>query len=234
MNNAFGATSGGTFKMTLRSKILLLIAITFGSLMVLIYAVSSFGLQRSLSILEEEGAEQDVKRINDVLLNELDYLDASVSDWAIWDDTYNFMLDANHEYIKTNIVDSTFVSLKLNLLLFIDSSGKVVVSRAFDLNDNNQIPVPPGVEEHISIDSLLARHADIESNVMGIIQLNEGPMLVASRPILNGERQGPIRGTLVMGRYLDSDKIQQIAKIAHVSLSTYSFEETRLLTGRFT
>jgi PAS domain S-box-containing protein len=212
----------------LRSRIILMILIIFGSLIVLIYAVSSFGLQKSLTRLEEETAKQDVQRVNDAISNELSYLDTSVTDWAGWDETYNFIQDANQQYLEENIMDSTFTSLKIDLILFIDSSGEVVAGKAFNLIDKKQIPVPPSLDEYISIDNLLVRHQDAESSVQGILQLPEGPMLVVSRPILTSERQGPIRGTLVMGRYLDSDKIQQIAKIAHVSLTTYNAEDTHL------
>ena len=214
--------------MKLWTKILFLFVIIFSSLMGLIYAISSFGLQRSLSRMENEIVKKDIERVSSALLNELDSMDALVLDWATWDDTYNFIQDANQKYIQTNIVDTTFTSLKINLLLIIDSSGKVGAGEAFDLNDEKRIPVPPSLEEYISIGSQLVSHKDTESNIQGIIQLPEGLMLVDSRPILNSEGQGPIRGTLIMGRYLDAEEIQHIAQIAQVSLSTYRFGETQL------
>lgn len=43
-------------------------------------------------------------------------------------------------------------------------------------------------------------------------------MLVASRPILTSAYVGPIRGTMVMGRWLNDAEIERLAQIAQLSL----------------
>src|SRR5205085_6387549 len=53
----------------------------------------------------------------------------------------------------------------------------------------------------------------------GVIVLSEGPLLLASRPILTSENQGPAKGTLIMGRWLDAGEIEQLAQTTHLSLS---------------
>ncbi|MBS7656999.1 hypothetical protein KEJ33_03655 [Candidatus Bathyarchaeota archaeon] len=47
-------------------------------------------------------------------------------DWASWDDTYNFVQNANPNYIQTNLVDETFINSKLNLMLFFNAAGNFV------------------------------------------------------------------------------------------------------------
>ena len=46
-------------------------------------------------------------------------------------------------------------------------------------------------------------------------------MLVASRPILTSGYEGPVRGALILGRYLDSREIQRIGGITGLSLSAF-------------
>ena len=45
-----------------------------------------------------------------------------------------------------------------------------------------------------------------------------GPMLVGSRPIVTSDSEGPIRGTMIMGRFLEAKAIQRVSKRAKVDL----------------
>jgi signal transduction histidine kinase len=62
----------------------------------------------------------------------------------------------------------------------------------------------------------------------GILALPEGAMLFSSQPILTSMGEGPIRGTLVMGRYLDDPKLLKIAEILSISLETRSVGDQSL------
>jgi len=62
----------------------------------------------------------------------------------------------------------------------------------------------------------------------GIILLPEGPMLVASRPILTSEEEGPIRGTMIMGRYLNPARVERLAEITHLSLTMRRFDDAQM------
>jgi sensor domain CHASE-containing protein len=138
------------------------------------------------------------------LSRELSGLESITGDWASWDDTYTFIEDANTEYVQSNLIDGTFIELKLNLMMFIYSSGRNVFTKAFDLQNEEEIAIPSGLQEHLSSDSPLVAHPDTESSTTGIVLLSEGPMLVSFQPVLTSEDAGPIRGTLIMARYLDN------------------------------
>ncbi len=53
----------------------------------------------------------------------------------------------------------------------------------------------------------------------GFIATSRGPMMVATRPILTGTRQGPVRGTLTMGRFLTPDLVQDLSVQTDVPFS---------------
>jgi PAS domain S-box-containing protein len=156
------------------------------------------------------------------------FLDGITTDWAAWDDTYTFIEDANEAYIKANLVDPTFVNNGINLLLFINATGQVVFGKAFDLENEQEIPLPQGLKEHLSADGLLVHHRDVASGVTGLVLLPEGPMLVASRPILTSDKEGPIRGALLMGRYLDSAEIDRLATTTHLTLTMHLFDDSQM------
>ena len=214
--------------MTLRKKTIFIIVITLTCLIVVLYAISRFVMLESFAELEEQNTRQHVERALGALSDELSSLDAMTWDWASWDDTYAFVEDANTAYIKSNLVDETFVNLRLNLMLFINSSGRVVFGKAFDLYNEEEIPVPQGLRGHLYSDSLLLRHPDVVSGITGIVLLPEGSMLIASRPILTSEDKEPIRGTLIFGRYLDSTEINRLAEITFSSLTTYRVDDMQM------
>jgi len=210
--------------MTLRKKTLMTVGITIIGLLIILYFISQITLVRSFTELEEQYAHQNVERAMSALSNDLLTLNAVVGDWAAWDDTYDFIEDANNEYIESNLIDGTFTNLRLNLMLFINSSGQIVYGKAFDLQNEEEIPVPQALQGHLSASDRLVHHPDTESSIRGIVLLPEAPMLVASQPILTSEAEGPIRGTLIMGRYLDTNEIEQLTEQTHLSLTIHQYD----------
>ena len=151
--------------MTLRKKILTIIAATFLSLIAILYFASQTLLLNSFNELEEQNTRQNVERALSALSNDLSSLDATAGDWAGWDDTYAFIEDANTDYIESNLIDGTFTELNLNLMLFINSSGRTVFSKAFDLHNEAEIPMSQSLQEHLSTSDLLLTHPDTESSI---------------------------------------------------------------------
>jgi PAS domain S-box-containing protein len=214
--------------MSLRRKTLLIIGLTIVSLLAVLYTTSRIILLSSFAGLEEQHTRQNVERALSALSDELYVLDTMVFDWASWDDTYAFIEDANEDYIESNLVDETFVDPRLNFMLFVHSSGQTVFGKGFDLQNEEEVPVPQSLLEHLADNVLLLRHPDTESSAGGIVLLPEGPMLVASRPILTSEEEGPIRGTLMMGRYLTPAEIERLAEITHLSLTVRRLNDPQM------
>ena len=210
--------------MSLRCKSLVIVGATLVGLVAVSYIVSRKVLLHSFGELEQRAVGKEVRRVLSVLSDELSTLDEIVYDWAAWDDTYKFIEDANEDYIRSNLTDETFTGLRLNLMLFVHSSGRVVFGKAFDLLDDEEVPVPPSIQEHLR-KGLLLRHLDTESRLTGILLLPEGPMLVASRPILTSKDQGPIRGTLIMGRYLNSSEVEHLSSTTHLPITLRRCDE---------
>jgi sensor domain CHASE-containing protein len=183
--------------MKLRTKTLLMVGLTLAGLLVGVFISAKVIVLGGFEDLEKEAVRLNVARAHNVLFNELDYLDDTVSDEAAWDDTYAFIQSSSTDYIGKNLVDANFIDLRLNLILFINSSGQIVWGKMFDLDAQREIPIGQSIRDRFTGDIPLLRHDSVDSAVKGIVLLPEGPMLVASRPILTSENQGPIRGSLI-------------------------------------
>jgi PAS domain S-box-containing protein len=176
--------------------------------------------------LDEERVYDDVQRLNSAVDNELSQMKAVSRDWSSWDDTYEFITDRNEDYITTNLVDDSFLNLSLNLMVFVNPLGEIVYSKAYDLQDEVEVALPDSFQQHLyPADATLLNHTDSSSSVTGVLMLPEGPILVSSNPILTSDDQGPIRGTLIFGRYLDENAIATLAERTLLSLDVIPFAD---------
>lgn len=206
--------------MSLRLKTLIIIGAILAGLFIILFATSKLIMLRSFARLEDKSSRDSVQRALNAWSDGLAMLDTKLVDWSAWDDTYAFIEDENEEYTSSNLVPSTFTNQGVNLLLFINSSGRIVFEEGYDLNTGEEMPVPPDLSEYLGADSPLFKlEVSDESSVTGVVLLPEGPMLLASRLILTSDYSGPARGVLIMGRYLDNKEIKRLANITDLDIS---------------
>uniref|UniRef100_A0A7C4S5V9 histidine kinase n=1 Tax=Geoglobus ahangari TaxID=113653 RepID=A0A7C4S5V9_9EURY len=195
--------------MSLRSKVLTITGATFILLFIVVYFVSVNQILGSYEELEKEYVLRDLNRSLNAINKEILELDSICYDWAAWDDTYEFIANPNEEYIKSNLVDSTFTGLSLNFIVYVNKSGDIVYAKAFDLINGTEIPLPSELYNHILYLSNFTEIPPLGSLTKhGIIDL-ERPTIIASRPILTSNDEGPIRGALIMGRFLNTTQISK-------------------------
>ncbi len=212
--------------MNLRRKTLLILAVVLIVMTLVVSIGARFILLDNYEALEKQRAEVNVKRCLSALSNELSELDSTTADWAAWDDTYAFIQDVNDNYVESNLVDDTFVNLRLNMMLFINSTGNVVYGKAFNLQNMSETPVPQDLLELLSANVFLWYHPDTESSLTGLVPLQEAPLLIASKPILTSHSEGPIQGTLIIGRYLNSEEIKNLEKTTYLPVVITPFNES--------
>ncbi len=214
--------------MRLRNKALTIVGSTVVALILILFISSKTILLGGFSMVENIHMAEDVERVLSAHSDELLELDTINYDWAAWDDTYEFIVDGNEDYIDSNLVDSTYTGIGLNLILFIDSSGRIVYGQGFDLESEEPLPVTESIGEHITVKSPLLDHPDTESRVFGLLMLPEGPMLISSRPIITSDDEGPIKGALIFGRYFDSSELELLAGRTLHSLSVIEYRAAEM------
>jgi PAS domain S-box-containing protein len=214
--------------MSLRKQTLIIIGATILGLLLILYTTSRVILLGSFTRLEEQNTHQEVARVLDNLSEDLDRLSRTAKDWAAWDDTYAFIGGTYDGYVNDNLTDSVFTNLGINLMLFTDSSGRLVYGKAFDLLGEREVTIPESLQEYLGADAPLVRHPDVESSVTGYLLLPEGPILVASQPVVTSAGEGPIIGALIMGYYLNSEQVERLAEKTHSSVTVYRLDDPQL------
>ena len=194
--------------MSLRGKVLGLILITF-----VMYGALDYGVQRllilpSFTALEQEESIEDMGRAVQAITREVQYLGSSVADWATWDDTYQYTQDRNDTYREANLNETTLAGLKINFMYIFDERSQLVWGMAYDLDNEQQITIE-GLEQRLSGIQI----EGTASSVGGVLLTALGPVLIAAKPILTSNSEGPARGYFVMGRFLDTQTISDQARI---------------------
>jgi serine phosphatase RsbU (regulator of sigma subunit)/sensor domain CHASE-containing protein len=214
--------------MNLRQKTLFIVNITLISLITFLQVAASIILSKSIGNAEDNEARQTIKGVENLVLQTQQSFRERFLDWSAWDDTYNFINNLSPSYIQSNLVPNTLANLKVNLMLFIDNSGKIVYGTGFDIGSKKYQPIPGEISTRLTPDNLLLKHSDLTSNYTGIINLASGAMLITSQPIITSNNSGPIRGTIIVGRYLDNIAINQLSKSARLPLSLYQINDNKL------
>jgi len=215
--------------MSLRVKTLIIVGFTIVSLIVIPYFMLCNILRQSVAKLENAGITQSVKQVDSVIGGRLEDMNNKIYDWSAWDDTYKFIADYNEQYIESNLPDtSTNDRLKMDLMIFINAEGEVVYAAGYDFDKQQEIGLPESMKKYISKDSLLVHHESTKSSAVGILMLPESPLLFCSRPIVQNNEEGPIRGTLIFGRFLDRGELDIVEKRTHLSIDIGRLDDRQM------
>ncbi len=214
--------------MSLRSKIIISLLSVMTAYMILNYQIQKILIYPNFTELERSGAEKDIKRCVEAVQREIVHLDSLCHDWAAWNDTYEFAEDRNHEYIKKNLIIDTFIGSKLNVIYLINKDRAVVWGEIRDLDTKEHISVKElSPDRFTSSDHPLFAHDYTRDSlskitIRGIFMTASGPLMVSSRPIITSDNKGPVRGWVVLGRFLNPDMIEMLKSQTSVNFKILS------------
>ncbi|MBA4366990.1 MAG: hypothetical protein C0403_05055 [Desulfobacterium sp.] len=195
------------------------------------YAAIDYGIQKMILLpsfleLEQDLTIKNTKRVIQAIDREIYHLDAFCHDWAAWDESYRYAASWSDDYIKNNLPESTFFSNNLNYICIVNKDREVLWSKAVDLSTKkwvtiNDLPGDRFPESHPLVSYKLNGKPLSEVSVKGIFMTRNGPMLISSRPILNNDNEGPILGSIIMGRFFNEDVIQKIREQTRTDFRIY-------------
>ncbi len=203
--------------MTLRAKTLLTVGLTLVLLTSLLYGIAELILGAGYQDLEAQNVAENVNRAASGLQTSLDALQVFTIDWAHWDDTANFVTGRFSDFPDVNLVDSFYSSANVDWSVFFDGQGEIVNNRFLDAATLQEMEMPAGLAEYIQPDSPLLHLEDVDGTA-GLISLPSGIMLIAAIPITNSDAALPIYGTMIFGRMLDRDVLQQLQDTTHLTI----------------
>ncbi len=202
----------------LQTKVSLTLAVLIGTFIVLSYAILDAVIKPAFDDLEQSAAEVDLTRAEMAIRADIENLEAITADWAPWDDIYYYVLGEYPGFRKSNLDRPTLTNLGLDFMVVYPLKGdflwgQVLVDGA-DRDPRELGILDPG---HHSYAALTA-HPDAASRTVGFISTGLGPMMISSRPILRSDDSGPIAGALIMGQFLNAERLARLRDRTEVDM----------------
>jgi len=211
--------------MKLRNKVLIGMGLVWVVFLVLTYVGSNVFLIRSFLLLEKDRADRDLGRA-DQALDQFDYsLYTYTSDWAHWNDLYDYMQGKNPSFVPNNLNMTAFANSTINLITYWDKAGKLAVGTAIDTDKSQYIGYPRGLEDYIYPGSLLLDRHDVAKDIRGYVLTDKGVMMIAAIAITDGDKVQPPMGAAVFGRLLSAKIMQKIEDTTKLNLSLYLIDQ---------
>lgn len=212
MNGDFMMNKKSKWFKSIRTRFIGIMAVMLILTTGMVYLILHTVMQDKINILEDKYIIENVERTKKEIFKEIEVLDTIVMDWAVWDNSYQFMIDKNPEYIKANLSEDTLNNLKINIMLFIDNKGNLVHGEGYDLQKKESVPIDEALLKYIKDHSLLQNN-DVKYRKSGIVTLNGKDLILLSIcPILTSAGEGPINGYIVLGANFTEKKIADIGE----------------------
>lgn len=212
--------------MKLRQKILPIAGTTLVSLVAALYTISSTVLLGSFNKLDRQEVRTRVEQVKKTLTEEIAQIDLIATDWAERDEEFAFFDSSTQTYIDDNIDNLSLAKVQLNLTASVNSSGKIVDGKFFDLTCQKCLTLASRLQQHLAGKELLRRRN--KNAIAGLILLQRTPVLVAVKPIRKTDRSASSQGVLILGRSLDRDAIARISKRTHLDFDLHAVNDDLL------
>jgi diguanylate cyclase (GGDEF)-like protein/PAS domain S-box-containing protein len=194
--------------MNLRLKTALIVGSASVTLAVMLSLVVS-GIWRSeFDALEQEHIEDHITGIESGVNAQTEQLFTLNYDWSAWNTMYEFVGGAKNDLLET-LNDTALTNLHLDLMLVLNGQRSPLFA---------QISTPNGTYQQLEVDAFqelltqLPDRLEAKQKQGFWVRIGDQLMLVAVRPIVNNSGNGPSRGMLVTGRWLQSYILTELAK----------------------
>ena len=157
--------------------------------------------------------QKELQILNYSAKNYLKSLTAINYDYAVWDQSYQFVEDLNQSYISENLIDDTFVSLSIDGIVIFKENHDVAFAKGFHhtkeeslvfnffdfalFPENEQIFPPRSANKKVA-------HA------FGMLNTQFGPALYSITEIKRSDRSGDNRGFILFLKLFSNEIIDEI------------------------
>lgn len=202
----------------IRVKVTSLLVAAFATLVAAQFLIHQRVLMPSFAAIEHQAALTDMDRVVNAIRGEQGQLSIIAWDWGNWSKTWDFYQDRNAAFLKANLTAGQMQTLRINLLAFVDLDGNFIAAKG----------LAPDLSHDLDIDfvrrgALTSGHPwrlalQRGSRVQGLFATDQGVMLAAASPVLDGSSVGAHRGMVVMGILLTPAEVSRIGEQAQVNV----------------
>ncbi len=201
------------------------------------YFIRFYVVMPGFAKLEQQEAIKDITRCTSSIEREFRHVEKLATDWALWDDLYQYVVDNNEPFVTSNFQWDTLLKTGIHLMYVINTEGDVVYSGCILPKTEEMVILQELPAKKFPADHYLLKVPNGANSFAGIFLTEKGPLLLAFHKLLTSVGEGPSRGILLVGRFLDDQLLRDFRRQAQVEFTVRDplsapFSETeKLLVG---
>ncbi|NQZ10642.1 MAG: diguanylate cyclase [Algicola sp.] len=177
--------------------------------------------------------QRELVTLNSALKKEISFLNTMNYDYAVWDESYQFVTDQSQAFIDENLLNDTFVSLKIDGIFYYDLDYKQIWGRGFDYLNRESIGFPElNLQQNPSLKSIFPTSPKAPNKKTitplekvpqngGFILTKQGPVMFSATEVRHSDRSGDPVGVLVFVRKVRPGLIKSLQEISQLNLSSH-------------
>ncbi len=205
--------------MNIRTKVISLLAMLFVILIAIEIAVQREILMPSFAALERDDAKVSMRRIDYALDVSLDALQVTAADWGNWGDVYRYVQAPNEDFVRANITSVALKQLQVSSLMIVDLEGNVVLSSGVTLGGGSGAAIDFANIKRLPADFPWRQNLAAGKSAKGLIRTNQGLMMIAAAPVLDGSGSGAHLGMVIIGQLMTPENVRSLGSRAQADLT---------------
>ena len=217
--------------MSLRSKILLILAIVVG-----VFSVGDNLIQRemvgdSFRELEQREANKDLQRVVKALEGEQSALERRAKDWSATSGMIELCSGSQTSQSSSIIGSGLLGERELHLVYICDATGRVLSARVEDPTTGEPTELRGWPTQRLSPQHPVLKMSAQRDSISGLLMTEHGALLIGSHAV-RAEDPVDAPGVVILGRFLDEELIQNIEEREQVKFSLWPVEAAPLATDK--
>lgn len=230
----------GKREKTIRHQVGVAMILLFLAMLIILYIVINSSMQKLLVEREYDSMLNQSRLAESILLSSVDHLPSVTRDWSSWDNTYDYVLGKNDNFLEENLTDYPFQLFRLDFITVLDLNQQVLYEKFFDTEKSEFVSSSydfSSVQKRVSpltLNSFVAYSEQLDLSdstqigVSGFFYTEDGVFYITSYPIIHSDESGPSVGTLSFGRIIDQKEISYLTNSTDMQFSVVPVSQLQL------
>ncbi len=190
----------------------LIIVVGLALLMGAVVAAARYYLMESYTELEAASTARTAHQLERAWNDDLKQLATATSDYAVWDDMYDFVVRPNIPFVQSNFADTSMTNFKVDTVLVLNAAKTPVFWRRFSDRDGRGFSDANKFIALLPTERLTLERARPDMPLFaGLLETPDRLVAVVAYGIYPSRANLPPRGILLLARSFDEAALQRLS-----------------------
>ena len=200
----------------LTHKMLKLVVVHLFIIIIVVFLTMYYFLSSSFKALEESYVDEKVDLAIGAFNDQVKYLETLTFDWAIWDDSYEYIQGNDAGFERRNLSDAAIENLEVDLMAYLDEN----MSHLF-IAFNQDYPI-----NFSHFEDLIDRMDGVDHHLSGYVSINDFPYIFSLCRVKRTDGSGFNHGYLIMAKQIDESLVIELNNLFKIDMRLSSHEDS--------